>query len=161
MSELTDAIAVAFADNVYPGDARLTAYDQSPLQYDETRRLLIGRSWQNFPAAEFIGGDTPFPDLSPEAFHYYMPALLLASLDPALDVNSDIAHSVVFNLSPSSAFAEGEFGYDDREGYRQRMALFTTEQRRVMVETLRMYVRLDFEMDEWIREAVDFLTGPD
>ena len=94
MSELTDSIVAAFADNVYPGDTRLTVHGDCPLEYDETRRLLIGRSWQDFPAAEFIMGDTPFPDLSPEALHYYMPALLLATLDPTLDVNSDIAHSV-------------------------------------------------------------------
>jgi len=158
MSELTDAIAAAFADNVYPGDTQLTVYDDCPLEYDETRRLLIGRSWRDFPAAEFIMGDTPFPDLSPEAFHYYMSALLLATLDPAMDANSDIAHSVVFYLSPSRAFAKGEFGYDDREGFQQRMALFTRAQREVMAETLRMYVQLDFEEDRWIREAVEFLT---
>ena len=161
MSELTDSIVVAFADNVYLGATRLTVYGDSPLEYDETRRLLIGRSWQDFPAAEFISGDTPFPDLSPAAFHYYMTALLLATLDPTLDANSDIAHSVVFNLSPSSVFAEGEFGYDDREEFKQRMALFTRVQREVMAETLRMYVQLDFEEEEWIREAVGFLAGAD
>jgi hypothetical protein len=157
MSELTDSIVAAFADNEYPGDTRLTVYGDSPLDCDETRRLLIGRSWQDFPAAEFIQGDTPFPDLSPEAFHYYMPALLLASLDRTFDLNSDLAHSIVFYLSPRGAFEEGEFGYDDREGFQQRMAQFTPTQREVMAETLKEYVRAYCD-DKWTRETIDFLT---
>jgi hypothetical protein len=93
---LPDDIMAAFADTPYPGDDRLTVYNPSGRDYDETFQLLRGRSWRDMPVVEFICGDTPIPDLTPEAFHYYTPALLLASLDDTVHANSDIAASLAF-----------------------------------------------------------------
>lgn len=157
MSDLRADIESAFENNRYPGDDRLTVYGLSPLEYDETRRLLLGCKWQNMPVEEFLSGDTPIPDLSTEAFHYYMPALLLASIDTSDDINSDVAHSVAFSLMPSNAYVTGEFGYDDREGFRERLALFNRQQRDVMARVVRKFIELDFETEHSVRETIEFL----
>ena len=149
-------IEAAFADVSYPGDDRLTVYDAAGREYDETYQLLLGKTWWEFPVIEFMHGDTPIPDLSPEAFHYYMPALLISSLDDNLDV--DVTGSLAFSLSPASAKqTEGRFSYDHTEEFMSRMALFTAEQRNVMIQVLREFVTHGWEVDEDVRETIDFL----
>ena len=80
MDNLLQAIALEFQGVQYPGDDNLTVYDSAGREFDETWQLLRGKAWQDFPVEAFMRGDTPIPDLSPAAFHYYMPALLTAAL---------------------------------------------------------------------------------
>ena len=159
MPDLHDDIQAVFAHNQYPGDDRLTVYNVDALEHDETRQLLLGCRWQDMPVVEFLSGDTPIPDLTPEAFHYYMPALLLAAVDPNSDDRGDVAHSVVFSLTPSNAFETGEFGYDDRDGFQQRMSLFTGPQREAMARALLACAEMNGAEMESIQEAVGFLRG--
>jgi hypothetical protein len=141
---LEDAIRHAFAENVYPGDEAITVYDPGGHDYDETYKLLRGKTWEQMPVATFIQGDTPIPDLTPDAFHYYMPALLLASLAG----DADVADSLAFYLSPAAARqTEGEFPYDDTENYNRRLSLFTKVQREAIERVL-----LEFVARGWIRE---------
>ena len=147
---------MAFADVSYPGDDRLTVYDPGGREYDETYQLLRGKMWRDFPVVEFMHGDTPIPDLSPEAFHYYMPALLIASLDENVEV--DVSGSLAFYLSPASAKqTDGEFRYDDTEAYNQRMSLFTEPQRAVIIRVLEEYVARGWETENDIRKTVEVL----
>jgi len=159
--ELEAEIAAAFANVAYPGDDHLTVYAAEGRDYDETFKLLRGKTWRDLPVAEFILGDTPIPDLSPEAFHYYMPALLLASIDESHDRSSDVASALAFYLSPSNARqTEGEFPYDVSETYNCRMALFTKEQRAVIIRVLQEYRRRGWESPEEIAGAVEHLSHP-
>lgn len=152
MSALSQSVTMAFEDVPYPGDDDLTVYDQAGREFDETWRLLNGIRWQDFPVEEFIRGDTPIPDLTPAAFHYYMPALLIA----ALNGNDDVGQSLAFCLSPSSALnSEGPSytHYDDRKGFRARLAMFSSRQREVMIEVLQALVAL-WQGDEAAAEAI-------
>jgi hypothetical protein len=159
---LRDDIVAAFADSSYPGDDRLTVYDAAGREYDETFQLLRGRDWREMPVVEFIQGDTPIPDLTPESFHYYMPALVLASLDDTVDLNSDIADSLAFFLSPSSARnTTGEFPYDCTEEYNDRMSRFSEDQRAVIIRVLEEYVARGWEDEEDVRQTIEFLRGSD
>lgn len=137
---LRDDIQTAFATNVYPGDDRLTVYDIAGREYDETFQLLHGKTWREMPVAEFLGGDTPLPDLTAESFHYYLPALLIASIDDTADFNADIAGKLMFHLSPTSASVGGEFAFDDVERYEHKMSLLTKCQRDVVIRALEEYV---------------------
>ncbi len=155
---LHDHIVAAFGDTSYPGDDRLTIYDAAGRSSDETFQLLHGCNWREMPVLEFIHGDTPIPDLTPEAFHYYMPALLLASLDDTVEANSDIAGSLAFYLSPSSARnTTGEFPYDDTEAYNRRISLFTEDQRAVIIQVLNEYVVHGWQDQDDIRHTVEVL----
>ena len=156
-SALRNAIADTFSDNAYPGDEHLTVGNAGGREYDTTFQLLRGKKWQECPVAEFIDGDTPIPDLTPEAFHYFMPALLIASIDGS-DVDSDVAHSLAFYLSPRSARCpDGEFPYDDTEGYLRRMRLFTTGQREAIIQVLDEYVARGWEEREAAQPTIEFL----
>ena len=61
---------MAFADVSYPGDDRLTVYDATGREYDETYQLLRGRMWPDFPVVEFMHGDTPIPEDSMKFFSW-------------------------------------------------------------------------------------------
>jgi hypothetical protein len=158
MDDLREAIRAAFAYVNYPGDNCLTRWRERRSEYDETGNLLRGKTWMECPVNEFISGDTPFPDLTPEAFHYYMPAFLLASID--LTQHSDVGSSLVFYLNPANAKkSSGEFQYDDTENFNRRMSLFTREQRSVVARVLQEYVALFGETPQEISETVAFLKG--
>jgi len=148
-TSLADAIRSAFADNTYRGDDHITVFDPGGRKYDETFQLLRGCDWREMPIAQFFQGDTPIPDLAPEAFHYYMPALLLASINDDFDLNSDLAFSLGFFLSPQAARqTEGEFPYDQVEAYNRRLSLFTETQREVIARVL-----LELKSRGWIDET--------
>jgi hypothetical protein len=158
-SALTEAIAHVFSDNHYPGDDRLTVYDVAGREFDETFQLLRGKTWQECPVAEFIRGDTPIPDLTPEAFHYFMPALLIASLE-ASDIGGDVCGTLTFYLSPGSArCTEGEFQYDHTEDYLRRMRLFSKEQREVIIQVINEYVARGWEEIESAQPTIEFLCN--
>jgi hypothetical protein len=160
MSDLRDAIRAAFSGTVYPGDDHLTVYLPGGREYDETFKLLRSKTWMECPVTEFIQGDTPFPDLAPEAFHYYMPAFLLASIDPHHEWGGEVAESLIFFLSPANAKnSTGEFQYDDTENFRRRMSLFTCEQRSVLIAVLQEYVALNWATPQQISESVAVLKG--
>ena len=148
MSTLRESIEAAFLGVTHPGDDELTVYNAEGRDYDETFQLLKDTDWTELPITEFMRGDTPFPDLAPKAFHYFMPAFLIASLDDSLEV--DVSDSLVFHLSPENARqTDGEFPYDNTDEYNDRIALFDSAQRRVIIEVLNEFVRREwFETDE-------------
>lgn len=159
-TSLRDDIVFAFSDTRYPGDDRLTIYAAAGRDHDETFQLLRGRHWRDMPVSEFILGDTPIPDLTAEAFHYYMPALLLGSLDENVHANSDIAGSLSFYLSPTSARKlKGEFPYDDSEAYNHRMSLFSADQRAAIIRVLEEYVERGWEEEDDIRQTIGVLRS--
>ena len=162
MSDLREAIRAAFAGTPYPGDDHLTVYFPEGREYDETFKLLRGKTWMECSVTEFIRGDTPFPDLTPEAFHYYMPAFLLASIDPHHESCSDVASSLMFYLNPVNAkntSGETYLQYDDAENYRRRIALFTSDQRSVVINVLEEYIALNWATPQEISESVAVLKG--
>jgi uncharacterized protein DUF6714 len=161
MTILEERIEGAFANIRYPGDDNLTVYDHRGREHDDTFKLLRGKTWQEFPLREFMSGDTPIPDLTPEAFHYYMPALLTGALNGCQDLSS----TLVFYFSPSSyEQLAGEYPQQrqfHRSNFSKRVALFSAEQRRVIADVFREFARRGWEETEGIREAVGFLGGDD
>lgn len=124
MPDLNEMIEAAFADVEYPGDDRLTVYGKKGRAYDETWKLLKGKGWREMPVREFITGDTPLPDLTPQAFHYYLPALLRASVTDGLSVY--VLDSLTFYLNPQNARSnDPEFGYDFTAEHGQFQALLS------------------------------------
>lgn len=155
---LLERIRAAFSENRYPGDDKLTVYNVGGRPYDETFQLLRGRQWQDMPVADFMRGDTPIPDLTAEAFHYYMPALLIG----ALANEPDAAWSLAFYLTPSNfeqlANAHGDASF--RERFWESMACFDSEQREVISEVLREFVRREWLEEDEVTEAVQFFRSP-
>jgi hypothetical protein len=151
---LKDEVHSAFADVKYPGDENLTIYSEAGRDDDATFQLLRGRSWENCPVAEFMSGDTPIPDLTAEAYHYYLPALLLASIsDDDVLVNLTVG-SLQFSLDPSNAKSEGEFAYDDTERFNRRINLLTPRQREVVIRVLREHVSRGYSEENSVKNII-------
>jgi hypothetical protein len=127
MPDLSATIDEAFADVEYPGDDHLTVYRKEGREFDETRKLLKGRDWREMPVQAFIMGDTPIPDLTPQGFRYYLPALLKASLTEEL---SDLVlDSLTFYLNPKNIRSDDpEFGYDRTAEHEQFRSLLSNRQ---------------------------------
>lgn len=79
---------------------------------EQIRQELTGKRWQDL-TSEFLGGRLfSFMYLSPEAYRYYLPALLVRAVEETAE-DSDLVHSVVYHLLPSfwSLYYQG----DDRD----------------------------------------------
>lgn len=156
MSTLRESIEAAFRGMAHPGDDELTVHNAEGRDYDETFQLLKDTGWAELPITEFMHGDTPFPDLAPKAFHYFMPAFLIASLDDSLEV--DVSDSLVFHLSPEYAKqTNGELSYDNTDAYNDRIALFDSAQRRVIIDVLNEFVRREWFETEEIAKTIERL----
>ena len=156
MSTLRESVEAAFSSVPHPGNDNLTVYNAEGRDSDETFQLLRDTVWTDLPITKFMHGDTPFPDLAPKSFHYFMPAFLIASLDDRLEV--DVPDSLAFHLSPEYAKqTEGEFPYDNTAGYNDRMALFNSAQRRAIVDVLNELVRREWLESDEITKIIERL----
>src|SRR5687768_14020390 len=128
MRSVFEMIDRAFEENTYPGDQELTV---DARETDETWKLLHGKDWRNMPVAEFMSGDTPFPNLTPRSFHFYLPALLKGSLKE--DLAGDVLHSLAFYLNPT-AMQCGDPNWDNpvRHKFERFRSLLTATQLETM-----------------------------
>jgi hypothetical protein len=146
VTDLNAIIDEAFADVGYPGDERLTVYRSEGRDADETWKLLRGKDWREMPVQEFITGDTPIPDLTPQALHYYLPALLKASLLTGL--SDFVLDSLTFHLNPKNARSDDpEFGYDSTTEYKQFRGLLSTRQVHAVSATIKEWYLRDLLAD--------------
>lgn len=107
---------------------------------ERVRAALAGRNWQSL--------DTQFVEqwasschcyLSPKAYCYYLPALLMPALDPALDI-SGLPFSMLLSLG-ADAYALYFWGEDGR--LRKRQALLDDAQYEVIGEFLGLFFKCD------------------
>lgn len=137
MNKLADRIREVFSASAYPGDDSLTVYAPEGRVYDEVWHILRGREWSRCPVAELMRCDTPLADLTVTAFHYYMPALLLACLE---DECGDVVHSVLCYLAPGI--------YGNSKKYVERVAAFDARQREVIRDVAVAMVQKGMATDE-------------
>lgn len=158
VESIISQVRTAFACNVYPGDDNLTVYDPQGREFDETFKTLRGKKWEEFPLATFLAGDTPVPDLTAHAFHYYLPAMLIASLGYT-DLSASCANLIAFYLSPESSRMEGEYGFDDTDRFEQRINLLTAAQKQAIRRVLDEYVARHWIDSERLKGIVEVLWG--
>jgi len=156
---LINDIRAIFADSVYPGDENITESDPAGREFDETWQLLRGKTWQNLPVGEFLSGDTPIPDLTPKAFHYFLPGLLISSLNVCEETAVEVADALEFYLSPDSAHADGEFAFDDTDRFSRKMSLLTDRQRAVIVRVFEEYVHRGWTTHEKLESIANSLLA--
>ena len=79
---LADEIRAAFADVPPPTDADFDPVDPKDAPTcEKVRRDWLARDWRSLDAA-FLDTRTEWPFFRPRAMHYFMPAFLLAALEP-------------------------------------------------------------------------------
>jgi Family of unknown function (DUF6714) len=100
-------IASAFAATVHPGNDNLVATGAGiDPESREIADAFRDKRWQEVSSGMVRQYAEALPLLTPDAFRYFLPAYMMASIDdyPNVDVARD---SVVFNLVPPGPGSEG------------------------------------------------------
>lgn len=147
-------IREAFAETPYPGDDILVvAKPGEDPECDQIAENFRGKSWQEV-SVDMIGNFADsLPLFTSQAFRYYMPAYMLASLTPAADLdfsnepassehnfcfdNNDIVSFVLFELFPPALPVDDEY-------FLTRAAQFTLREREAIVTYLNLIAMLKY-----------------
>lgn len=150
-----ELIEEPFSDVPYPGDDNITNHPGC-LECEEIREYFRGKSWRDLESLDLY----PYQALSlftPEAFHYFLPGYMLATLNangPALDM---VAYGVI-----SLGGYRGQADASIEKHAISRLCLFTKEQREVIAEYLRFIKNSDqsvFPADEDIDFAISKMVA--
>ena len=141
-AQLKSQIETAFACVPYPGDHNLTAQGDDEGVSEYFRRT----SWRGHAIPMLRYHSNALSYFTTEAYHYYLPAFLLAELEDP-DEADTIAESIVFHFSPSvvgSVWLEG------------RIALFSKSQL-TAIEAFFEYYLHEYGEDGSVKEAKEYL----
>lgn len=123
------AIEQAFADVPYPGDDHIvTRGEFMDLERDDVERAFKGKHWREVLAypVEFLRyHNSALSFFTPEGYHFYLPAYLIATAEnyAQVDVVSD---AVVFSLKSDGRTPES------LAFYQERMKMLTSAQRKAI-----------------------------
>lgn len=125
--EAKASIRTAFASSEDPSPSEIE--DNHCPECRETAMRFAGRPWDQISVATLLNPRPEISLLTPAAFRYYVPALMLACIEAPreLDVVPD---SLIANLSPPNAKATGDTA--------ERLN-FTPDQARAIVAFLRVF----------------------
>ena len=131
LRELKAVIVDAFRDVPYPGDQNLFLHQcEECAEFREFFKGKIWTNWKDRPEDFFVNADFSFMSvLSPAAFQYYMPLLLLGSLEGELA--ADLANSLTQSLGYPELFKETKSEGELQEiwkRYRLHLSTFSSKQ---------------------------------
>jgi hypothetical protein len=150
---LREEIQYAFAKTPYPGDQALTSCSCEEYQWEVCR--FRGKKWSRLTLEDVScgdGGNVVY--LTPAAFHYFLPGLMLLVLDHGLE-------SGTLDCSIVSRFAASD---RDEEGIKRVAKMInrlSLRQRRVIVDFLRHLEPTGFQVPEVLRSAIENLHSGD
>ena len=101
---LTEKIEAAFADVLYPGDDNLTS-NYNPLSANDDEGVadyFRQTSWRGHPVQELRYHSCALSFFTPAAFHYYLPAFLIADLEDPEEADI-ITQSIQFDFGAASS----------------------------------------------------------
>jgi hypothetical protein len=123
---LKQAIEAAFANVTYPGDNNIT---HCPYGCSECRRVaeyFKGRTWTEHDLAELRAHHVALTLFTPEAFHYFLPAFMLASMD-AYEKGDVIPDAIRFHF---------EYSHEVQGHFAVRMSRLSAPQRKAIIDYL-------------------------
>jgi hypothetical protein len=124
---LRETIKEAFADVPYPGDKNITRCPYHCKPCEEISEYFKGKGWEGHSVEDLRDHHTALSLFTPEAFHYFLPAYMLASIE-SYDKTDILPDSIRFHF---------EFNLDHRDHFLVRLSKFSEAQRNAIVEFLR------------------------
>lgn len=99
LRKLKNQITMAFQDVPYPGDDNLVDRDPGGYNYEQNdlEDTFRGKHWQGLTLAVLHNSASSF--FTPEAFHFFLPAYLIVSIDSFYDADV-IPINIVYDLDP-------------------------------------------------------------
>jgi hypothetical protein len=123
--QLEEQVRAAFAQVPYPGDSNIAS--TGAWEPTAIAGALQGKDWRDLRGVDFDYGSAP-SFLTPEAFHYYLPALLLNLLE-------DQGSPTYFDSLAGSTLFSLELNDWDSD-FARRVSLLTWEQRAAVRDVL-------------------------
>jgi hypothetical protein len=123
---LKQTIEKAFRDVPYPGDDNIT---RCPYNCAECRRVATffkGKEWTGHDAVELRAYHVALSLFTPEAFHYFLPAFMLVSLD----------HYEKGDVIPDAIRFHFEYSAEAKHHFAVRMSKLTMDQRNAIIDYL-------------------------
>lgn len=124
---LKETIKEAFADVPYPGDNNITRCPYHCKPCEEIAEYFKGKGWEGHSVEDLRDHHTALSLFTPEAFHYFLPAFMLASIE-SYDKMDILPDSIRFHF---------DFNLEHRDYFIVRLSKFSAEQRHAIVEFLR------------------------
>jgi hypothetical protein len=125
---LKQKIISSFADVPYPKD------EIAPHECDEcrdVRRTFANKNWKTIEPQILGGNFGIIPLFSPEAFHYFLPAYLIYSLDHFSEKYDTVCEFTIYAVTPDKKSIKKYFDY-----WREKFKDFTLEQMDCIYEFL-------------------------
>ena len=99
--KLIQEIENAFSDVLYPGETKLALFAEGRgnEEAEKLRNDFAHKHWKSVPLDVLISNRNNLPFLTPEAFHFYLPAFMIAILLHPKEVGT-LSNNTVFKLSP-------------------------------------------------------------
>lgn len=134
LAAFPDAPVPAASDLIYDGFR-----DIDKPGMERTRDIFSGRNWRSLSAGFVSEHWASYCYLSRHGYRYYLPAMLMAALDPA--AGGGLRHSVVFSLAPN--FWEFYYGSGEDPVFAEQTALFGDGQYRAVAAFLGLFLEHD------------------
>jgi hypothetical protein len=123
---LKQTIAEVFANVPYPGDTNIT---RCPYNCSECRRIATffkGKGWTGWTLEELRNYHVALSLFTPEAFHYFLPAFMLVSMD-TYEKGDVIPDAIRFHF---------EYSQEMKGHFAVRMSKFSRAQRQAIIDYL-------------------------
>lgn len=140
--ELQRNIKSAFADVPYPGNGSL-GVPEGGHDSELVENILRGRNWRTLAPSELNRITLNF--MTPEAFHYYLPAYLLIAFE---EQDGDPGGVLNDCLTPLEL---DDFGVNRR--FNILFSHFSPSQKRVIVDYLKIYHQIMKGLDEEVKDG--------
>lgn len=125
----------AFADNQYPGDENLVE-DSEYWEAINLSEQFKRKNWKVVPLEVLNRYRFNLSLFTPEAFHYYLPALILASVLFRSEVDT-LPDNLIYNLTPPN-----EDGLN-MDKFLRIAKSFNTSQKEVIREFIKLYATVE------------------
>jgi hypothetical protein len=136
--ELVIELASAFEDVQRPSDDRIFKPNAAYFfDIDQAIRDFTANHWKQLALEALVKHKDNLPFLTPQAFHYYLPAFLIASIEhpKTVDVLRD---NVIHSLAPPI----------DNEDFASSVSIFTQQQAKAVLNFFVNYTEI-YSPEEW------------
>jgi hypothetical protein len=147
----------AFGNLAYPGDEHIVSSAELKSNYDEAMKILNffrGKRWQDITLDALIANRDHLPVFTPEAYCYYLPAYMIATISQFANVDV-LSNNTLYSLTPPEQ--------DDawKEIFLSTAKEFTQIQRLAISNFLELYSRLSPDMLKYdpnrhLQKAIEF-----
>ncbi len=124
---LKEKIQTAFSEVAYPGDENITHCPYKCFECTAVTAFFKGKKWQEISTADARHYHGALNVFTPEAFQFFLPAFMLASVE-SYDRQ---------DIIPDSIRVQFEFILEHKDYFAQKISNFTPLQKKTITEFLR------------------------